>query len=227
VVVEDHLDGPELSVFAMCTGAGAVPLAPARDYKRLLEGDLGPNTGGMGAFSPVDLPVGLIDEVMTEVVDPTLQVMRDEGTPFLGVLYVGLVLTGDGPRVLEFNVSLGDPETQVVIPRMTTDLLDVMEGAVPSWTETATVDVVLTAPGYPAEPETGDVIHGLDQVPDDVLVFHAGTASDGDDLQVAGGRVLNVVGQGDDLGTARDRAYAAVDRISWPGMRYRADIASV
>jgi phosphoribosylamine--glycine ligase len=149
---------------------------------------------------------------------------RDEA-PFHGFLYTGLVLTADGPRVLEFNVRLGDPETQAVLPRMTSDLVDVIEGTKPEWSDLATVNVVLAAKGYPESPESGAKIKGLHSVPDDVLVFHAGTRAEGKQILVDGGRVLSVVGTGPDLTVARDRAYEAVDRIRWPGMQYRTDIA--
>lgn len=226
VLIEDFLDGPEVSVFAVCTDMGAVPLQPARDYKRLLAEDRGPNTGGMGAFSPVDdLPEGLLDKTMHDVIDPTLATMAEDGHPYRGFLYAGLVLTGDGPKVLEFNVRLGDPETQAVLPRMETDLIDVLEGAKPEWSDTATVSVVLAAAGYPEAPVTGDVIKGLDSVADDVLVFHAGTAAKGKKLVVDGGRVLNLVGRGPTIEAARIRAYEAVAGLGWPGMQFRADIA--
>ncbi|HEX9864958.1 MAG TPA: phosphoribosylamine--glycine ligase [Acidimicrobiia bacterium] len=226
VLIEDFLDGPEVSVFAVCTDRGAVPLQPARDYKRLLAEDRGPNTGGMGAFSPVDdLPEGLLDKTMHDVIDPTLATMAEDGHPYRGFLYAGLVLTGDGPKVLEFNVRLGDPETQAVLPRMETDLIDVLEGAKPEWSDTATVSVVLAAAGYPEAPVTGDVIKGLDSVADDVLVFHAGTAAKGKKLVVDGGRVLNLVGRGPTIEAARIRAYEAVAGLGWPGMQFRADIA--
>lgn len=226
VVVEEFLDGPEVSLFAVCTGTGAVPLQPARDYKRLLDGDEGPNTGGMGSYSPVDdLPDEFVEDTMRDVIDPTLRQMKDDGNPFTGFLYAGLVLTADGPKVLEFNVRLGDPEAQAVLPRMATDLVDVLEGAEPSWTDAAAVNVVLAAKGYPTSPERGARIKGLANVPDDVLVFHAGTAADDKKLVVDGGRVLSVVGTGDSIDTARDHSYAAVEKISWPGMQYRRDIA--
>ena len=225
VVVEDFLKGPEVSLFAVCTERGAELLEPARDYKRLLDGDQGPNTGGMGAYSPVDdLPSGLLDDAMRSVIEPTLAQMTEEGHPFRGFLYVGLVLTRDGPRVLEFNVRLGDPETQAVLPRLETDLIEVLEGAVPTWTDGATVNVVLAAAGYPESPVGGDVIKGLDAVPDDVLVFHSGTRRDGKRLVVGGGRVLNLVGTGTTVEQARNRAYEAVSAVSWPGMQYRSDI---
>ena len=228
VVVEEYLEGPEVSVFAVCTESGAVPLEPARDYKRLLEGDEGPNTGGMGSYSPVDdLPPRLVEEAMIRVVEPTLARMREDGNPFTGFLYAGLVLTDDGPKVLEFNVRLGDPETQAVLPRMTSDLLDVLEGSTPTWSNRCAVNVVLAAPGYPTAPEKGSEIRGLDGRPsEDVIVFHAGTVAEGKKIFVDGGRVLNVVGLGDDLDLARDRAYEAAEKITWPGIQYRRDIAS-
>jgi phosphoribosylamine--glycine ligase len=227
VLIEDFLEGPEVSLFAVCTERGAALLEPARDYKRLGADDEGPNTGGMGAYSPVaDLPAGLMEEAMRTVIEPTLAQMGEEGNPFRGFLYAGVVLTVDGPKVLEFNVRLGDPETQAVLPRMTTDLIDVLEGAHPEWSETAAVNVVLAAEGYPEAPVTGVAIKGVDDVPEDVLVFHAGTRREGKRLLVNGGRVLNLVGIGPTLGEARDRAYRGVDAVNWPGMQFRADIAA-
>ncbi|MEX0863622.1 MAG: phosphoribosylamine--glycine ligase [Acidimicrobiia bacterium] len=227
VVVEEYLEGPEVSVFAVCTESGAVPLQSARDYKRLLSGDHGPNTGGMGAYSPVDdVPQGLVDQVISTVIGPTLEQMRGEQNPFNGFLYAGMVLTADGPKVLELNVRLGDPETQALLPLMTTDLVDVLEGATPQWSEMAAVNVVLAAPGYPEMPEIGATITGLDRVPEDVLVFHAGTRQDGRRLLVDGGRVLDLVGTGPTLERARERAYSAVEVVGWPGMQHRADIGA-
>jgi phosphoribosylamine--glycine ligase len=152
--------------------------------------------------------------------------MAEEGNPFRGFLYAGLTLTEEGPKVLEFNVRLGDPETQAVLPRMSTDLIDVLEGATPEWTDTAAVNVVLAAPGYPESPVSGAVINGVDHVPDDVLVFHAGTRREGKRLLVNGGRVLNLVGTGSTLAEARDRAYRAAQTIGWKGMQFRTDIAA-
>ena len=227
VLIEDFLDGPEVSVFAVCTEKGAAMLEPARDYKRLRAGDEGPNTGGMGSYSPVsDLPDGLMSDAMRTVIEPTLAQMSEQGNPFRGFLYAGLVLTVDGPKVLEFNVRLGDPETQAVLPRMTTDLIDVLEGTAPEWSETAAVNVVLAAEGYPESPLTGAVIDGIERVPDEVLIFHAGTRRVGKKLLVNGGRVLNLVGTGSTLGEARDRAYRAAASVRWQGMQFRTDIAA-
>ncbi|MGA8039103.1 MAG: phosphoribosylamine--glycine ligase [Acidimicrobiia bacterium] len=227
VLIEDYLDGPELSIFAVCTDGGSIPLEPARDYKRLLDQDRGPNTGGMGSYSPVaDLPDGLVAEVMAAVVEPTLAQMAEDGHPFRGFLYTGLVLTEDGPRVLEFNVRLGDPETQVVLPRLESDLIDLLEGGRPVWSDSAAVNVVLAAEGYPTDPKKGAQIRGLDQIPGDVLVFHAGSRAEGKRVVVDGGRVLDIVGLGDDLSTARNRAYQAAAGITWPGRQMRSDIAA-
>lgn len=237
VVIEEFLDGPELSVFAICDGERAVPLQPARDYKRLLDGDDGPNTGGMGSFSPVvDLPSGLVDEVMAEVVMPSLRQMADDGTPYRGFLYAGLALTDDGPKVIEFNCRLGDPETQAVLPLLQTDLLGVLADAATGrldptpleFSDRAAVNVVLASGGYPRSARTGDAISGLDEVDGpDVLVFHAGTTRDERGvLRTAGGRVLSVVGLGDDVATARAKAYEAAGRIRWKQQQFRTDIAA-
>jgi phosphoribosylamine--glycine ligase len=226
VVIEDFLDGPEVSVFAVCTESGAVALEPARDYKRLLDGDDGPNTGGMGSYSPVDdLPAGLVDETLATVIEPTLAAMAESGHPFHGFLYAGLALTSEGPKVLEFNVRLGDPEAQAIMPRLESDLVDLLEGKSPEWSDAATVNVVLAAEGYPEAPRTGSVIGGLAHVPDQVHVFHAGTRREGKKLVVAGGRVLSLVGVGPTLDEARHRAYAAADEVGWAGVQFRTDIA--
>jgi phosphoribosylamine--glycine ligase len=226
VVIEDFLDGPEVSVFAVCTESGAVALEPARDYKRLLDGDDGPNTGGMGSYSPVDdLPSGLVDQTMATVIEPTLAAMAESGHPFHGFLYAGLALTSEGPKVLEFNVRLGDPEAQAIMPRLESDLVDLLEGKSPEWSDAATVNVVLAAEGYPEAPRTGSVIGGLAHVPDQVHVFHAGTRWEGKKLVVAGGRVLSLVGVGPTLDEARHRAYAAADEVGWAGVQFRTDIA--
>lgn len=234
VLVEEHLTGPELSVFAVCDGRRALTLEPARDYKRLGDGDTGPNTGGMGSFSPVGLPAGLLDEVERRVFVPTLAAMAENGTPYVGFLYAGLVLTADGPKVIEFNCRLGDPETQVVVPRLQTDLVDVLDAALGgtldrvslAWSPGAAVNVVLAAAGYPDSPRSGDVVGGLDRVPEDVLAFHAGTAREGRRLVTAGGRVLNLVGLGETIAEARRAAYRGAHTVSFRGKQFRTDIAA-
>jgi phosphoribosylamine--glycine ligase len=235
VLVEEFLEGDELSVLALCDGERALPLAPARDFKRIGDGDTGPNTGGMGAFSPVrEIHPQLLEEIVRTVHQPVLDELRDRGTPFHGVLYAGLMLTDDGPRVLEFNVRFGDPETQVVLPRLRSDLLDLLWKATEpggladaqlEWDERAAVTVVLASRGYPESSSSGDVIAGLDRVPDGVEVLHAGTAEAGGEVVTAGGRVLNVTALGADAGAARDAAYAAADMIEFDGRQLRRDIA--
>lgn len=234
VVIEECLAGAEVSVFAICDGSRAVPLAPARDYKRLLDGDAGPNTGGMGSYSPVDdLPDGLVEWTMQRVVEPVLATMAADGDPYVGFLYVGLMLTPDGPLVLEFNCRLGDPETQVVLPRLQEDLVTLLaaaaDGALPdrrlTWAPSAAVNVVLAAAGYPTDPRRGDPITGLDRDRQDTLIFHAGTTVDDGVTRTAGGRVLNVVGLAPDVAGARAIAYAAAQEIDFPDKQYRTDIA--
>ena len=237
VVIEEGLTGPEVSVLAICDGQRAVALAPAQDHKRLGEGDTGPNTGGMGAYTPVPVaPPSTVDEVMERAVQPTLAALRGKGIDYRGVLYAGLMLTPTGLKVLEYNVRFGDPETQVVLPRFDSDLVELLAGAAagslspdPVFSEDALVTVVLASEGYPVAPRTGDVIEGIDQARalDGVSVYAAGVRQDGaGDLLTSGGRVLNVVGRGPTLAEARDRAYSGVARIGWPGMQYRSDIAA-
>lgn len=232
VVIEEYAAGPELSVFAICDGTNSLLLEPARDYKRIGDGDTGPNTGGMGSYSPVELPGDLLERVERTVIRPVLETMRGDGTPYIGVLYAGLVLTDEGPKVIEFNCRLGDPETQVVLARLETDLYDVfraatdgqLDGVELSWSPDSVVNVVLAADGYPDDPRKGDVITGL--ADSSALVFHAGTVRDGKHLRTAGGRVLSVLGRGPDLETARAAAYQAADSISFKGKTLRSDIAA-
>jgi phosphoribosylamine--glycine ligase len=210
-------------------------LEPARDYKRLLDDDRGPNTGGMGCFSPpTDLPDDLLSWTEEQVIGPVLSAMLDRGIRYRGFLYVGLMLTSQGPMVLEFNCRLGDPETQAVLPRMESDLLALLSGAVGGtmptsieWSPRCAVDVVLASEGYPESPATGREITGADVLEDrdDVLVFHAGTRRDGETLVTSGGRVLNVVGLADDQSTARGIAYEAAEAIVFEGKQFRLDIA--
>jgi phosphoribosylamine--glycine ligase len=236
VVVEEGMVGPELSVLAICDGTRAVALAPAQDFKRVGDGDAGPNTGGMGAYSPVDLAG---DEVVADVVDrfvqPTLDELRRRGIDYRGVLYAGLMFTPDGPRLIEFNVRFGDPETQVVLPRLDSDLGELLAQAaaggleqVPVFSRDAQVTVVLASEGYPASPRTGDVIVGLDDARAEpgVSVYCAGVRERDGDLVTAGGRVLNVCGRGEDVAAAREAAYRGVAHITWPGIHHRHDIAA-
>ena len=235
VVIEAYLEGPELSVFAVAAGERFVLLPPARDYKRIYEGGLGPNTGGMGALAPVALPPGLLEEVGRTVVAPTLAALAARGTPYLGVLYAGLKLTPSGPKVLEFNARFGDPETQAVLPLLQSDLyrllMDAVEGrpdAVPLQSEGTAVAVVLAAPGYPGAYPRGLVVEGLEQAEalPAVHLFHAGTEREGGRVVSTGGRVLALVGRADTLEQARARAYAAVRRVRFEGMHYRRDIGT-
>jgi phosphoribosylamine--glycine ligase len=235
VVVEEFLEGLELSVLALCDGESALPLAPARDFKRIGEGDSGPNTGGMGAFSPVDgVDAVLMEDVRARICQPVVDELARRGTPFHGVLYAGLMLTADGPKVIEFNVRFGDPETQAVLPRLRSDLLDLLErsvtpggleGAVLEWDARAAVTVVLASRGYPASSSSGDVISGLGSSELPAEVTHAGTAARGGEIVTAGGRVLNVTALGEDRQQARQAAYAAADVITFDGKTYRRDIA--
>jgi phosphoribosylamine---glycine ligase len=234
LVIEEGLTGPELSLLVLCSGGEVSPLAPAQDFKRIGDGDAGPNTGGMGAYSPVPAASDtIVGTVLERAVMPTLLELRRRDVDYRGVLYAGLMLTADGVKVLEYNVRFGDPECQVVVPRLETDLarhcLEVSEGSVSParFGRDACVTVVLATEGYPASTRTGDVIIGLDaaaRVPG-VEIFHAATARDGADLLTAGGRVLDVTATAPSLGEARARAYEAVGHISWPGMQYRTDIA--
>jgi phosphoribosylamine--glycine ligase len=236
VVVEEFVDGDELSLLAICDGETALPLAPARDYKRIGDGDTGPNTGGMGSYSPVpEVSDALVEEIRATVHQPVVDELARRGTPFHGVLYAGLMLTGAGPRVLEFNVRFGDPETQAVLPRLRSDLLDLMQratrpgglaGAALEWDPRSAVTVVLASGGYPASSSSGDVIHGLDIVPDEVEVTHAGTQAVDGDIVTAGGRVLNVTALGETTQDARTHAYAAADVIRFDGRQLRRDIAA-
>ncbi len=235
VVVEEFLDGEELSLLALCDGERAVPLAPAQDYKRIFDGDEGPNTGGMGSYSPVPgFDPASVAELCAAVHQPVLDVLRERGTPFHGILYAGLMLTADGVRVLEFNVRFGDPETQAVLPRLRSDLLDLLERAsVPGglvgveivWAPETAVTVVLASAGYPESSRSGDAIGGLDAVPAAIEVTHAGTARAGEAIVTAGGRVLNVTALGADAAAAREAAYAAAQTITFDGRQFRSDIA--
>jgi phosphoribosylamine--glycine ligase len=242
-VVEELLVGEELSLLALCDGVRALPMAPARDFKRIGDGDEGPNTGGMGSYSPVaGIDAAAARAIVAQVHQPVVDLMRARGTPFHGVLYAGLMLTADGPRVLEFNVRFGDPETQAVLPRLRGDLVELLlaairpgglEGARLAWSPDWAVTLVLASAGYPASSASGQAIHGLADVPAGIEVTHAGTAAGdapGDDgggaIVTAGGRVLNVTALGPSAQAARAAAYAAADTISFDGMQLRRDIAA-
>jgi phosphoribosylamine--glycine ligase len=236
VVVEEYLEGEELSLLALCDGSRAVPLASARDYKRIFDGDRGPNTGGMGSYSPVQaIDADRANEICACVHAPVLDELNRRGTPFHGVLYAGLMLTAQGPKVLEFNVRFGDPETQAILPRLRSDLLELLErttepggleGVQLEWDSRTAVTVVLASRGYPESASEGDVISGLERVPQDAHVTHAGTARlASGDLVTAGGRVLGVTGLGIDAADARRAAYAAADMIEFDGKQLRRDIA--
>ncbi len=237
VVIEQFLEGEELSLLALCDGLNALPMAPAQDYKRIFDGDRGPNTGGMGSYSPVPGIGPDHAEVLARTVhQPIVDELRRRGTPFHGVLYAGLMMTPEGPKVLEYNARFGDPETQAVLPRLRSDLLELLEkasrpggleGVTLEWSDTWAVTVVLASRGYPESSSSGDEITGLRAI--DALeteVLHAGTAEVDGRLVTAGGRVLNVTGIGATPGEARDRAYAAAERIEFNGKQMRHDIAA-
>ena len=239
VVVEDYLDGPEASVFCVCDGATVRALAPAQDFKRLGDGDAGPNTGGMGSYTPLTwAPADLAEQVVTTVAQPVVDELARRGTAFVGLLYCGLALTSKGMRVVEFNVRFGDPETQAVLARLTSSLPELLLAAAtgrlaevlePTWSEQAAVDVVLAAPGYPGTVITGGAITGIEEAErvDGVHVLHAGTGRGDDGALIApGGRVLAVVALGESVAAARERAYEAIRRIHLDGAQYRTDIAA-
>ena len=234
VVVEAYLDGPEVSLFALSDGTTVVPLLPAQDFKRVGDGDAGPNTGGMGAYAPLPwLPEGTVERVQREVLQPVVDEMARRGTPFAGLLYAGLAMTSSGPQVIEFNCRFGDPETQVVLALLETPLAGVLHacatgglGALPPlvWREGAAVTVVVAAEGYPASPATGDeVVVGA--LPEGVVVLHAGTRADGDRVVSSGGRVLSVTAVGGTLEQARVRAYDGVAAVELRGAHWRTDVA--
>ena len=235
VVVEEFLEGEELSLLAICDGERAIPLAPAQDYKRIGEGDTGPNTGGMGSYSPVQiLSSGELAELSAMVHQPIVDLMARRGHPFHGILYAGLMMTSDGPRVLEYNTRFGDPETQAVLPRLESDLADLFLAASSpgglsdkevSFSDDWAVTVVLASAGYPASASTGDVITGLAEAAASAEVVHAGTAERDGQIVTAGGRVLNLTGLGPDAATARDRAYDAAGKVEFEGKQMRRDIA--
>jgi phosphoribosylamine--glycine ligase len=236
VVLEEFLEGEEVSLLAICDGENVVPLAPAQDYKRIFDGDRGPNTGGMGSYSPVPgFGATEVEAIVDSVHRPVVAAMARRGRPFHGVLYAGLMIGADGPKVLEFNTRFGDPETQAVLPRLRSDLVDLflaarepggLAGASAEFGSDWAVTLVLASAGYPESSSKGDVIHGLDAAAELAEVTHAGTAERDGEIVTAGGRVLNVTGLGASPAEARDRAYDAASRISFDGMQIRTDIAA-
>ena len=233
VVVEEFLDGEEASFFCLCDGRTALPFGSAQDHKRVGDGDTGPNTGGMGAYSPAPvISAQMHERIMREIVEPTLRGMTEMGMPFSGVLFVGVMIGSQGPKLIEFNVRFGDPECQVLMMRLKDDLLVLLEAAADGqlahmsarWRDETALTVVMAANGYPADPEKGSIIRGLDQAGDGVAIFHAGTAQKDGELVANGGRVLAVTATGSTVSEAQQRAYAAIDRIDWPGGFCRRDI---
>ncbi len=234
VVIEEFLDGPEVSLFGISDGHTVIPMQPAQDFKRAFDGDIGPNTGGMGAYSPLPwAPDDIIEQTLIEVLNPTIAEMAARGTPFVGLLYAGLALTSRGTKVIEFNARFGDPETEVLLPRLKTPLAQLLfraaTGALASeekleWSEKSAVTVVLASEGYPSAPKTGTPIMGITEIEDSRL-FHAGTTLKDGILHSSGGRVLAVTGMGSDLTEARDRAYRMISSIRLVGSHYRSDIA--
>jgi phosphoribosylamine--glycine ligase len=236
VVMEDFLEGEELSLLALCDGENVVPLAPAQDYKRIFDGDRGPNTGGMGSYSPVPgFGAAEVEEIVERVHRPIVAAMAARGVPFHGVLYAGLMIGAEGPKVLEFNARFGDPETQAVLPRLRSDLAELflasrepggLAGMQAEFADEWAVTVVLASAGYPESSSKGDVIHGLAAAAELAEITHAGTAERDGEIVTAGGRVLNVTGLGSSPAEARDRAYDAAGRISFEGMQIRTDVAA-
>jgi phosphoribosylamine--glycine ligase len=236
VVVEEFLDGEELSLLAICDGENVVPLAPAQDYKRIFDGDKGPNTGGMGSYSPVPgFGAAEVEEIVELVHRPVVATMAARGVPFHGVLYAGLMIGADGPKVLEFNARFGDPETQAVLPRLRSDIADLflaarepggLAGVAAEFDDNWAVTVVLASAGYPESSSKGDAISGLAEAAAIAELTHAGTAERGGEIVTAGGRVLNVTGLGASPAEARNRAYDAAGRIAFEGMQVRTDIAA-
>jgi phosphoribosylamine--glycine ligase len=237
VVMEEFLEGEELSLLALCDGENVVPLSPAQDYKRIFDGDEGPNTGGMGSYSPVPGLAGAaeVEDIVARIHRPVVAAMAARGTPFHGVLYGGLMMCADGPKVIEFNVRFGDPETQAVLPRLRSDIVDLfraarepggLAGTSAEFDDDWAVTVVLASAGYPEGSSKGDVIHGLAEAAEVAEVTHAGTVARDGEIVTAGGRVLNVTGLGPDPAAARERAYDAAGKISFDGMQLRRDIAA-
>jgi phosphoribosylamine--glycine ligase len=237
LIIEERLEGEEASIMAFTDGHKVIAMPPSQDHKRVFDGDGGPNTGGMGAYSPVpSLPLSVVEEAVESILTPAVSAIRDLGIPYTGVLYAGIMITPQGIKTLEFNCRFGDPETQVILPLLETDLLDIFEAVVNSdlnsvdvrWSSNSAVCVVAASAGYPGDYVTGKLIEGLDEAgaEDEVEVFHAGTRLENGQVYTDGGRVLGVTGLGDNLREAGDHSYRAIGRIHFDGMHYRRDIAS-
>lgn len=236
VVIEEFLEGQEMSLLSFVDGTTVKPMAPSQDHKQVFDNDQGPNTGGMGTYSPLPhIPESVVEEALANIVRPMAEALVKEGRPFKGILYAGLMLTNKGVKTIEFNARFGDPETQVLLPKLKTDLVDIMlatlDGTLDQleieWNDEAAVCVVLASPGYPGSYPTGLTINGLDQISPEAMVFHAGTAlGQNGEIVTAGGRVLNVVGLGKDIAEARENVYAEVRKIGFDGAHYRMDIAA-
>jgi len=235
VVIEEFLDGEEASFFALCDGDTAIPLASAQDHKRAFDGDKGPNTGGMGAYSPApNIDAAMSDRIMNDIIAPTTRAMKAMGTPYKGVLYAGLMITPQGPKLIEYNARFGDPETQVLMPRLMSDLVPALlasrDGMLKSfdlrWYAAPALTVVMAAKGYPGDYARGTVIEGLDEAAavEGVQIFHAGTKAEGGRILANGGRVLNISATGKTVREAQARTYAAIARVRWPEGFYRRDI---
>jgi phosphoribosylamine--glycine ligase len=233
VVIEERMSGQEVSLMAFTDGTTIVPMLPAQDHKRLLDGDEGPNTGGMGAYAPAPIfTADMMNEVMESILKPTVNGLRDEGTPFVGVLYAGLMLTPNGIRTLEFNCRFGDPETQVVLPLLETDLIEIAEACVDGrlremdirWKKGAAVCVVLASKGYPEKPEKGQVVL-FSELPEDMICFHAGTKQNGTEVLTSGGRVFGLTAWAESIASAVKKVYANIDKVTFDGIQYRKDIA--
>jgi len=236
VVIEETLYGPEASFFVLTDGTHSLPLATAQDHKRVFDGDKGPNTGGMGAYSPAPILTDeLIEQTMATIIEPTIQAMQDKGTPYKGVLYAGLMLTDEGPKLIEYNARFGDPECQVLMMRLASDLVPALlatangtlDQLTLDWHEAPALTVVMATKGYPGAYEKGSLIKGLEEAgaPDNIEIFHAGTARDNGTVLATGGRVLNITSRAPTIKQAQEQAYQAIEKIDWPEGFYRKDIA--
>lgn len=234
VVIEEYLSGKEFSYIVITDGENYVPLVPARDYKKIYDGDRGPNTGGMGCYSPVSVCTAELEKIIEKkIVHPTMKGLWRKNINYQGVIYFGLIITEEGPKVLEYNARFGDPETEVILPRLESSLLEILQAAVEGklksnmvrWKDEAAVDVVIASGGYPGKYSTGMRIDGIEKVSEDVIVFHAGTKKQNETFITAGGRVLNVVGLGQNIGEARMKAYETIENIYFNNMYFRKDIA--